>query len=89
MPIKLPDDSLRDIITLIDYDNKEDLSLFKAEHITLNDNKIAPFTITKRYRLIRILKILLLAEYHGIDGGLLGNTKVKEAIINLYPVMKN
>ena len=47
VPIKLPDNSLQDIITLVDYSDKEDLSLFKAKSITLDDDETAPFIVTK------------------------------------------
>jgi len=46
-PIKLPYDSLCNIITLIECNNREDLFPFKAEPITLNDGKTAPFTVIK------------------------------------------
>jgi len=88
VPIKLPEDGLKDIITLVECDDAEDLAPFKSEPINVDENETAPFTVNKRYRLIRVPKIIPLAGYHRIDGGSLDDDKVKEAIINLHPALE-
>ena len=85
--IKLPNDSLQDIITLIGCDDEEDASPFKAEHIANDDDEIVPFTMTKKHRLVRVPRLMPLPGCHGIDGGSLNDSKVRESIINLHPAL--
>lgn len=49
IPIKLLDDSLRDIITLIEYNKNSNLSPFKEEPIRIDNSKTVLFTMTSNH----------------------------------------
>ena len=91
VPIKLPPDSLKDIITLIecnyDNDSEEDFTLFKVEAIKADKRTKLLFTIKDNQKLIRTPRMIPLCGYHSVDGGALNDEKVRESIVKLHPAM--
>ena len=87
VPIKLPPNNLRDIITRIDCEDSDDLSLYKVESINLEESTLALFTITKNSKLMQVPRIIPLPGYYGIDGGVLDDKKVRDSISKLHPAI--
>jgi len=88
LPIKLPADSLQDIITLIDCSIPSNLDPFKVETIETTEETPTPFTATANHKLIRVPKLIPLPGYHMIDGGSIDDPKARESIMKLHPAIK-